>query len=685
MWALSLAFAACREEPKRPPADGRAEAPAPAATTPAPGGALAEIASAMDRSVGPCDDFYRYACGGWLATHEIPEDKPFTSRFALLDDRTHVVLHEVLVEAAERPGNDPRRKQIGDFFAACMDQAAIDAAGTTPLRPALDEIARVVDRQSALEVAARLRMFGVEAFLFIELEPDYAAPTTEQPTIRQGGLGLPSRELYLQDDQPSRVTLEGYTRHVAAMLALVGEPGEDVATTAQEVVALETALARASLPLESLREVEQTYHPMSVAALGILTPGIDWPAVFAAAGNGGVARVNVATPEFFRIVGEQLGRTRPSQLRAYLRWQLLRASAEHLAAPIEAQSFAWTATLTGQRALAPRWRRCVDRTVAALPEAVGPVYVEVAFTGDSKPVALAMIVAIEQTFERGLADVAWMDEPTRAQARAKISAIRNKIGFPDRWRDHAAVRVDRRDYFGSLYSARAHELARQMQKAGRPVDPDEWHNPASVLNAYANPLGPEMVFPAAIMQPPLFSTDLPAAVNFGAIGAIMGHELTHHFDDQGRKFAANGALVSWWSDTSQRGFAAAASCVVRQYDGYTLGPKLQVNGQQTLGENIADLGGLKYAHAAYLQWAAQHPEPEPLPGLDAEQLFFVAYAQNYCSKQTPELERIHLLGDVHAPWRFRAVGPLVNSPAFAAAFACAEGTAMRPSEVCSVW
>lgn len=675
--ALLTLLAACGAEPTTAPGD--AAAPPPAPPMPALHGPIAELDAAMDRTASPCDDFYQYACGGWLATHAIPDDKPFTSRVAAIDDHSHDILRALLEDAARQPGS-----RIGDFYAACMDEPAIDAAGVTPLQPALAEISAVKDLQGAYEAAARLRAHGVEALMFAEMDADYREPSTNLLVLRQGGLGLPSRDFYLQGDEPSRTMLADYTRHIAAMLTLAGDHDQDADASAREIVALETTLARASLPLELLREVEQTYHKMSVATLSERTK-LDWRRIFAAAGNATIAQVNVATPAFFTASREQLTRTRAATLRAYLRWQLIRASAEHLAGPIAAEGFRWTAAMTGQKAMPPRWRRCVDWTVAALPEQVGPEYVARAFAGDSKPTALAMIVGIEAAFAEGLGRLAWMDADTRARAQDKVAAIRNKIGFPDAWRTDTAGPFDRKDHFGNRRAALRAEVSRQIGKADRPVDREQWSSPVSVLNAYCNPLGPEIVFPAAILQPPLFSTELPMAVNFAAIGAIMGHELTHHFDDQGRKFNANGALAGWWTPAAQDGFAAATRCVVQQYDAYEVQPGLHVKGQQTLGENIADLGGLKYAHVAYMQWTKAHPEPPAIPGLGPEQLFFVAYAQTYCGKETPEVERVRILDDVHAPRRFRVIGPLVNSPAFAAAFACPVGAPMRPAQVCKVW
>lgn len=657
----------------------------PAAASPAPQGPLAEVYAAMDRSAAPCDDFYRYACGGWLARNEIPEDKPYTSKVAGIDDANHALLRTLLEAAAQDPGDDARKAKIGDFYAGCMDQATIDAAGTTPLKPALAEIAKVRDVQSAYETAMRLQPYGAEAFMSSEIEPDYARPGINMITLRQGGLGLPSREFYVTDDAQTRELLARYTEHVAAMLVVIGDAPAAAAKSAKEIVALETMLARESLPLDQLRDVDSTYHRQPVAALRNLTPALDWQRVFAAAGNAAVAEANPATPEFFRNTTVVLSKTKKEVLRAYLRWHLIHGAAEHLTAAIEAQAFAWTATLTGQRALAPRWRRCVDRTVEALPEAVGPYFVERTFAGRSKQTAIEMIVAIEQAFERGLDALPWMDEATRTRARAKARALRNMIGYPDAWRDYSQVQVDRKDYFGSVAAANRAEQQRNMLKVDKPVDPQEWFMPPSMLNAYTSPVGLEMVFPAAILQPPLFSTELPMAVNFGAIGSIMGHELTHQFDDQGSKFDEKGALTGWWTEAARAGFEAATRCVVAQYDAYEALPGLFVRGQQTLGENIADVGGLKYAHAAYVQWTKDHPERLPLGDLSGEQLLFVAFAQNYCGKETPQHEQMDVFGDVHSPRRWRAIGPLSQLPAFWSAFKCAEGTPMRPPKPCAVW
>lgn len=683
MIGLSLSWMACGRAATSAPEPASATPPAAA---PAPTeGPLAAVYAAMDRSAAPCQDFYRYACGGWLARNEIPPDKSSTSRVSGIDDVNHAVLRTLLEEAGQRRGEDPRRDRIGDFYAACMDEAAIEAAGTTPLQPALAEIARVRDAQSAFETAARLQPYGVEAFYSTAMEPDYKQPRVNLLMLTQGGLGLPSRDYYLGDEAATRERLGRYTKHVARMLTLVGDAPAEAERRAIEVVALETVLAQASLPLEQLRDTEATYHKHSLAELRALTPAIDWSRVFAAAGNAAVKQVNVATPEFFRNTGVVLAKSRKEVLRAYLRWKLVSGAAPHLSRAVEAQDFAWATELTGQQELPPRWRRCVDRTVEALPEAVGPDFVARAFPGASKATANAMIVAIEQAFERGLVTLPWMDAGTQARAQAKARGLSNMVGYPDRWRDYSQVKVERADYFGAVVAASRAELAREMQKADRPVDRQEWLMPVSVLNAYTNPLTLEMAFPAAILQPPLFSIELPMAVNFGAIGSIMGHELTHHFDDEGSTFDETGALAAWWTPAARAGFDAAASCVVSQYDAYEVLPGLRVRGKQTLGENIADAGGLKYAHAAYVRWVKEHPETLPLGPLTGEQLLFVAFAQNYCGKDTPQSEEMDVLSDVHSPRRFRAVGSLVNLPAFWQAFQCAEGTPMRAPRPCAVW
>ncbi|MCA9720600.1 MAG: M13 family metallopeptidase, partial [Myxococcales bacterium] len=484
--------------PEQPtPADETSNQPAAPATD-----ALAAMRAAIDERVDPCQDFYQYACGAWIERAEIPADRPLTTMTMGILDDTEAHLKDMLEQAAARPADDDRERKLGDYYAACMDEAAIDAAGARPLAPALAKIATVKSLQSALEVAAELSAWGPELFYAVDIGPDAKDPKTNLLHVSQGGLGLPSREFYLRADEDSKKVLRAYEAHVAAMLRIAGDAPDDAARWAAQIVALETVLAEGSAPLDQLRDTEKTYNKMGVKALNKLTPGIKWRPVLERGGLGHVEAINVQTPSYFTAMAKHLRTRDAGLLRAAMRFHLVAQLAPQLAREIDQQAFAFTSTLTGQREQRARWSRCVNDTSAALPELVGFYYVERAFAGESKRVATEMIVAVEKAFEAGLDALPWMDDETRARARAKAAKLVNKVGYPDRWRDYSAVQVVRDDYFASFRSARALDAARERAKAGQPVDPDEWHMAPFMLNAYANPTGLEMVFPAGILQPP---------------------------------------------------------------------------------------------------------------------------------------------------------------------------------------
>lgn len=676
-----VALAACDKSTANPDENtGGGEEEGPELTGP-----IASVYGAMDTSADPCQDFYQYACGGWLATNEIPADKPMYSRLSGVNEATELELKAIMEEAAANPGDDANKNKMGDFYASCMDQDARNAAGIEPLKPAFEQIAKVKNLQTALETSAKLGPYGVDGYMSAFVGPDAKDPNTNLLNLYQGGLGLPTRDFYLRDDPQSKQLLAMYEQHITSMLTIAGDSPEDAAKWAKEIVALETKLAEVSLPLEELRDAEKTYNKVDMKGLSKLSSKIKWKPLFKAAGLPEIKAVNAATPEFISKSSAILAGADKKLLQAHLRFQLVSGAAGSLNDDIANKAFEFSSILTGQQKRPEPWKRCVSATGSALPELVGPYYVEVAFPGDSKAKAMAMIQSVESAFETNLDTLPWMTDATRTAAQAKAGAIVNKIGYPDSWRDYSSVAVDRGNYFASRLSASEVELARQLAKAGQPVDKTEWFMAPFILNAYANPSGMEMVFPAGILQPPLFSTELPMAVNFGAIGSIMGHELTHHFDDQGRKFDASGAMESWWEPQVITDFEAKASCVVDAYGAYEALPGMNVNGQQTLGENIADIGGLKAAHAAYMKWAEQNPEQSPIPGLDNEQLLFVAYAQNWCQKISPEMEKVRIMSDVHSPGRFRAAGALSHNPEFWEAFSCDVGTPMHPQTACEVW
>lgn len=646
------------------------------------------VKSAMDTSADPCDDFYRYACGSWLDSTEIPADQSRWGRgFSVVFERNRETLRGILEQVGADPGDDPERAKVGDFYAACMDEVAVERAGASPLGSYLDEIARVRDKESFMAMTGKLHRDAVEAVLSVQVYPDFEDPDLNIAHFGQGGLGLPDRDYYLKTDEESRDLLEAYESHVARMLGLLGESGADAARHARSVVEFETELAEVSWPLVDLRDPEKTYHRLDITGLRDLTPEISWDRYLEATGYPDVQAINVAVPPFFEGLQEIVKRTEPETLQAYLRWRLASGTANLLSKEFVNENFEFFGKrLQGQKEIQARWKRCVSATGAALGEAVGRLYVEQQFAGESKQIALEMIQNIEAAFQDNLDGLGWMDDETRGRAVEKMQAIVNKIGYPDKWRDYSSLRIERGSHFQNSMAAREFEFRRDQDKVGNPVDRSEWFISPQVVNAFYNPLLNEMVFPAGILQRPFFHRDFPAAMNYGAMGMGMGHELTHGFDDQGRKFDGKGRMTQWWEPAVVERFEEAASCVTELYAGFEVQPDLYLDGELTLGENIADLGGIKESYYGYKRWVREHGEPEsPVEGLTDDQLFFVGYAQIWCTLSSPEMERMLVTVDPHSPPRFRVNGPLSNSPAFAEAFGCEKGTPMHPEDTCEVW
>jgi predicted metalloendopeptidase len=538
-----------------------------------------------------------------------------------------------------------------------------------------------------MKTTAKLHVIGVNALFRLSVVPDFKNPDLNIVFAGQGGLGLPDRDYYLKDDERSKGILEAYRAHVGRMLELSGETKEHAKKHADQILALETELAKASRPRADLRDPVKTYNKLDLDGLQKLTPDLPWGTFFEAAGHPGVKDVNVQVPEFFSGLGAVVARTEPEVTRAYLRWHLLRRTSDFLPKAFVDESFAFFGQkLQGQKELQARWKRCVNAADDALGEVLGKAYVEKQFPGDSKAIALDMIHRIEAAFDSNLPSLAWMDDETRTRASGKMKALTNKIGYPDKWIDYAKLQVKPGDYFGSSVAARAFEFHREGDKIGKPVDKTEWGMTPPTVNAYYNPLVNEMVFPAGILQRPFFDRAFPPPMNFGGIGMVMGHELTHGFDDQGRKFDASGRLSEWWAPEVATKFEERAKCVIDRYETYEVQPGVRLNGKLTLGENIADLGGIKEAYVAFQRWKKEQPAVESgIEGLTADQLFFVGFAQTWCTVATPEIERMLATIDSHSAPRFRVNGPLSNLPAFAATFQCAEGTPMRPKDVCEVW
>ena len=661
---------------KKSPADAGAE----------PTGVAADVLGALDSSVGPCEDFYQYACGTWLATTTIPSDRVWWSRsFSTINERNEAMIRALLEGAAKDPGEDPTRQQVGAFYGACMDEAAIESLGAAPLAPWLEQVAGVSDAASLMTTAGALSAAGVNTLLQVAVYPDFKDPSLTISHFTQGGLGLPDREYYLRDGDDDKALLELYKGHIATMLKLAGVEESDAADQAARVLAFETALAEALLAIEDLRDPEKTYHRIDREGLVALTPDLDWAGYFTGMGYPDLQQINVEVPDYFKGLAAAANQAEPATLQAYLRYHLISDMAQHLSKTFADEDFAFYGqTLFGQAEQKPRWRRCLAMTEGAMGEVLGRAYVAEAFPAESKETAVSMIQGIETAFEASLEDIGWMDDATRTAAVEKAKKLTNKIGYPDQWRDWTGLSLSPTDHVGNVIAANGFNHRYAGDKIGEPVDRGEWHMPPHMVNAYYNPLNNEMVFPAGILQPPFFDAGYPTAINYGGIGMVMGHELTHGFDDQGRKFDGDGRMETWWGDEAIGRFEEAAQCVVDQYAGFEAQPGLFLNGQLTLGENLADMGGAKQA---YLAWKASGTAPaEPsVQGLTEDQLFFVAFAQGWCSLVTPEAEKVMVTVNPHSPPKFRVNGPLQNLSSFHEAFSCAEGTPMHPASTCSVW
>jgi len=643
---------------------------------------------ALDRSVDPCTDFYEFACGGWAARTSIPPDRPAWSRsFSEITERNLAILRESLEADAAghfEPGDEEARK-LGDFYATCMDEEKAETSSAEMLREQFATIEAITDHESLARAVAQLHLRDVTALFVFRAQQDLGDATQEIGAADQGGLGLPERDYYLKHDAKTVDLRRRYGDHVARMLELAGEAPPVAAKHAKTVMRIETALARGSMPVVERRDPYKVYHRIDRSGLGREAPVFPWNVYFVELGYPDITAINVAVPAFFAQLNRVLTTTRIGDLRAYLRWHLLNASARALGARFVDEDFRFTSALTGAERLLPRWKRCVGATDQALGEALAKPFVRRTFGVADRARARTMIEAIERSFDANLAGLSWMDAATRGHALEKAAQIANKIGFPDRWRDYGALEIERTSYLANLMRGATFESRRQLDKIGRPVDRTEWRITPPTVNAYYDPSLNEIVFPAGILQPPFFVAAAPDPVNYGAIGMVMGHELTHGFDDQGRKFDGHGNLRDWWTPPVAGAFTDRAACLVRQFDAYVAVGDQHVNGKLTLGENIADQGGLKLAYAAYRGTRGSAISTAQTGAFTAEQQFFISFAQSWCTKRRPDLERLLANIDPHSPPRDRVNGAVANLEAFALAFSCPAGSPMAPPTRCAVW
>lgn len=659
-------------------------APEPPAPPPPPPAWSLDVQSAMDPTANACEDFYQYACGGWVQSTPLPADKPAYGRsFNRIFDSNLDTLHTVLEAAAKDPGSDPVAQKLGAYYGSCMDEAGADAAGLAPLKDLLAPIAGVKDVASFMKVSGQLGLAGVNVPVDGEIDADFTDPTVQILFVMQGGLSLPDREYYLKTDEGSVKQVAALEAAITAQLGRAGLAKPDA--LARDIIAFEKGLAQASVPRADLGDPEKVYHPVDRKGLVKHAPALKLDAWLDGAGIASADRFSIGTPTALAGFQDVVKKARPETLRAYLTWQTIHAFAGALDAATYTTDFdLYGKALKGQQKPEDRWKRCVRSTDGAMGDLLGKAYVDQRFSGDSKPMALEMIKGIEDAFRAGLPSLAWMDDTTRTAAVGKVDAILNKIGYPDTLRTYDTLTVAPGNYVANLAAARRFESARQMAKIGKPTDRTEWLMSPPTVNAYYNPTVNEIVFPAGILQAPFFNKDFPAAMNYGAIGMVMGHEVTHGFDDDGSKFDAQGRMKAWWPEDVRKRFDERTSCVVDQYNGFEVSPGLNVNGQLTLGENIADIGGARLSYRAYKAVQGKVPAAG-MPGLTDDQLFFVSMAQSWCAVASPEYEKMRVLSDPHSPNRFRVNGSLANVPEFAQAFGCAEGTKMRPKNACEVW
>ncbi len=687
---LALVAAACGSSSNPPPAAPPQPTPPPAV---APGPEVQKVTlesvgldgSAIDRSVDPCQDFYGFACGDWIKKTEIPADKPrWVRSFNVIDEHNQQDLKAIL-ENAEKPGTtDPTLKKLGAYYAACMDETAIDKAGLKPIMPLIKKAKSVYSLAALGAAVTELHRDGIGSLFEFSSDQDFKDATRYIGEIDQGGLGLPDRDYYTKTDDKSKAIRDKYQAHVAAMMKLAGYSEAAAQKAAADVMEIETGLAEISKTKVERRDPKSLYNKIDLAGVEKAAPHFDWKKYLEGIGFPKITDINVTSVDFVKGMDALLEKEKMPAWQNYLVWHILHSTAGALPKPFVDESFKMKQVLTGQKEIRARWKRCVDSTDSSLGELLAQPFVKKRFGGPAKQAALDLVHQIGKAFIAEVDKLDWMDAATKQRARDKFQAMAYLIGYPDHWREYD-FKVEPGDFMGDMLRGRAFELARQLKKIGKPVDRGEWEMTPPTVNAYYNPQKNQMVFPAGILQPPFYNVNADVAVNLGAMGMVVGHELTHGFDDEGSQFDKAGNLSDWWTPKVKASFQGKTGCVADQYGKYEPLPGVKVNGKLTTGENIADMGGVKLAFAAYRALRKDAKTAYVADGFTEDQQFFLSTGQIWCAKMRDEYARMAVSVDPHSPPRFRVNGALADLPQFAEAFSCKKGTPMNPDKACSVW
>ena len=646
--------------------------------------------SAMDKTADPCVDFYQYACGSWVKNNPIPADKSRWGRFNELAEHNLYVLRDILEQAQSTSAKrSPIQQKVGDYYAACMDEVTIEKRGTEPLKPMMDQIAAIKTKQDLVKQVSVMHSNGIPAMFNFGQMPDMHDSRQTVATLDQGGLTLPDRDYYIKDDAKSVETREKYVGHVQKMFELLGDKPETAAAEAKTVLAIETSFAKATMDRTARRDPHNRDHMMPSSEAAALAPNIELTEYFVERKAPEFNSLNVGNPGFFKALNEQMASTSLDDWKTYLRWRTLDSNAAALPKAFVDEDFRFNgAFMSGAKELEARWKRCVRSSDEELGMALGQLYVDKTFGAQGKERTLKMVHAVEEAMRQDIKELTWMSDATKQKAYEKLNAIVNNIGYPDKWRDYSTVVVKRDDYLGNIERADVFEVQRQLNKISKPTDKKDWTTTPPTVNAYYRSSMNDINFPAGILQPPFYSNSMDDAVNYGGIGMVIGHELTHGFDDQGRKFDANGNLTDWWTAEDAKAFEERATCTADEYSSFTAVKddkgEVKLNGRLTLGENTADNGGLKIAYLALMNIIGNTPV-KPIDGFTPQQRFFISYGQIWCENTRDQDARRRAIVDPHSPGRWRVNGVVQNSQAFQQAFGCKPGQPMVRENACRVW